>query len=78
MTTDAFWEIIAAAKTSSGGTWDGRMESLSELLSKLPPAEIVEFDRIFHEQRIRAYSWDLWGAAFISVKSIILSFVLFG
>src|SRR5262249_53956418 len=27
--------------------------------------EIVEFDKIFREYWIRAYTWDLWGAAYI-------------
>jgi len=65
MTTDTFWEIIAAAKANPDGSWDRRMETLSDLLSVLPPAEILEFDRIFSEQSVRAYSWDLWGAAYI-------------
>jgi len=65
MTTEAFWDIIAAAKAESGGSWEGRLEALAGLLSKLPPAEIVEFERNFQEQRIRAYTWELWGAAYI-------------
>lgn len=65
MTTDAFWDIVNAAKTTSDGTWDRRLERLAELLAKLPPAEVVEFQRNFREQRARAYTWDLWGAAVI-------------
>lgn len=37
---------------------------LTELLSELPPDEVVAFDRIFTERMHEAYSWDLWGAAY--------------
>ncbi len=65
MTNEAFWEIVDAAKAESGDAMDQRVRALAVRLEQLPPAEIVEFDRIFHEQRARAYTWDLWAAAYI-------------
>ncbi|MHB9106987.1 MAG: DUF4240 domain-containing protein [Armatimonadota bacterium] len=52
-------------KTLADLAWDRRVEALSNLLSTLPPEEILQFDRIFDEQMNRAYSRNLRGAAFI-------------
>jgi len=65
MTTDAFWDIDAGAKANAGGVWERRTDTFADLLERLPPAEIVEFERNFREQRARAYTWDLWGAGYI-------------
>ncbi|MHB9129832.1 MAG: DUF4240 domain-containing protein [Armatimonadota bacterium] len=65
MTNEAFWRIIAETRTLSDATMDGRVEALNNMLSKLPPEEIIQFDRIFREYMNQAYSYNLWGAAYI-------------
>jgi hypothetical protein len=39
------------------------VEALRELLAKIPPDEVREFDDQMHSLLIEAYTWDLWGAA---------------
>ena len=48
-----------------GGDPEAQAEELTDLLSDLPPDEIVAFDRLLHELLAAAYRWDLWGAAYI-------------
>jgi len=59
-----FWKLIAQSKR---GTTDcnEQAERLTELLKKLPPEEIYDFDRHFGRRRIEAYRWDLWAVAYI-------------
>jgi Protein of unknown function (DUF4240) len=60
-----FWTIVEAAKAASGRSFDGHAESLASHLATLPPEEIIAFQRTFDEFRNKAYSWDLWGAAYV-------------
>ena len=41
------------------------MEQLRARLAVVAPAEIVEFGTIFNEYSSRAYTWDLWAAAYL-------------
>jgi hypothetical protein len=65
MTDERFWEIIQRSYDKSDGDIDGQEEALAEELAPLSPEEIRAFDRIFTEQRRRAFTWGLWGAAYI-------------
>ncbi len=65
MDKTTFWKLIDATRRESEGDLDGQVELLRERLQALEPDEIVEFDRIFREYWIRAYTWDLWGAAYL-------------
>lgn len=64
MPADRFWEIIDRTATSEADR-DAQIEALRLELHKLPAAEIEAFERAFQEQQRRAYSWDLWGAAYV-------------
>ncbi len=57
-----FWRLIEAAKAKSGGECEEQVELLEKALVKLPPEEIIAFDRILDELCDEAYRWDLWGA----------------
>jgi hypothetical protein len=60
-----FWEIIAEACRSDphrAEEWDERLQA--ELM-ELEPDEIVEWNRIFDRLAARAYTVDLWGAAYL-------------
>jgi len=64
MTTSEFWKIVEKSKHGTESA-DEQAERLEQLLSELPPAEIVSFENIFTELRYAAYRWDLWGVAYI-------------
>lgn len=61
----AFWKRIDSARKDAEGNLDDQVEILRDHLQALEPEEIVEFDKIFREYWTRAYTWDLWGAAYI-------------
>lgn len=65
MNIATFWKIIADSLEEAEGDIEEQMEFLGEMLEELEPDEIVEFDRIFLEQWMRGFTWDLWAAAFI-------------
>lgn len=65
MDEQKFWELVESSKASAEGSFDDHEEELAALLSQLPPDDILSFERIFLEKTIRAYSWDLWGAAYV-------------
>ena len=64
MSDDAFWAIIA--KTTPFESDTGRQsQSLHDALKALSPDEIAAFETAFQRQQRKAYSWDLWGAAYV-------------
>lgn len=64
MPVDRFWDLIDRT-TKYESDQDTQMEALRSELRKLSGNEIEAFERAFHEQQRRAYSWDLWGAAYV-------------
>jgi hypothetical protein len=44
---------------------DDPVGALRERLTKLSPAEVLEFHRELHSQLANSYTWGLWGAAYI-------------
>lgn len=81
MTEDQFWDLIdqsrakqpaackllqkvraVAAKTESG---DRFLSRLRVLLDALQPADVKDFKLILDRQLARAYTWELWAAAYI-------------
>ena len=60
-----FWRIVGDTKSAAREDRERQVHELLERLSELEPAEIVDFDRIYHDLLARAYSWDLWGAAYV-------------
>lgn len=59
MDEPTFWSLIESSRGSD------QPEILQKKLEALPPAEIVEFDRIFTRLLDETYTWDLWAAAYI-------------
>ena len=64
MPADRFWELIGRT-TPYEADPERQLDALRQVLRDLPATEIEAFERTFHEQQRRAYSWDLWGAAYI-------------
>jgi hypothetical protein len=60
-----FWKLIDSSRKKAGGDPDEHVDILRERLQQLEPDEIVQFDKLFREHSARAYTWDLWGAAYL-------------
>ncbi len=67
MSLDRFWEIIETARRGPDlavRDVDEHYQVLADLLSELPPEEIVCFRDLFNDRKIAAYDWDLWAAIY--------------
>jgi Protein of unknown function (DUF4240) len=64
MPADRFWQIIERAGQSDHDP-DAHMEALRVALRGLPLEEIISFEVAFRRYLNEAYSWDLWGAAYV-------------
>jgi hypothetical protein len=65
MTLDQFWGIVEEVHRSSGGDMDAKCELLDKRLRQLSVDEVLSFTQHFTECEYRAYSWELWAAAYI-------------
>ncbi len=65
MNRTAFWKLIDASREHAGGDLDEQVAELRARLEQLEPDEIVDFGKLFADYWGRAYTWDLWGAAYI-------------
>jgi hypothetical protein len=65
MNHGAFWGLIASARADADNDTERQSELLEERLSKLPPRQIVRFQQIRRHMDERAYTWDIWGAAYV-------------
>jgi hypothetical protein len=64
MSDDKFWALIEGTVPYESNP-DRQLESLAAALNELPPEEIEAFEAAFWRQMNRAYTWDLWGAAYV-------------
>jgi Protein of unknown function (DUF4240) len=64
MTENRFWALIAETTIHQADS-DRQIEALRGTLRELSAAEIEAFERAFERERRRAYTWDLWGAAYV-------------
>ena len=60
-----FWEIVQLAHDQSDDDMGKKCEVIRTVISKLPRDDAVAFSRIFDSTMDRAYSWPLWGAAYV-------------
>jgi hypothetical protein len=65
MDLPAFWSIIEYAAKKGRGDQDAMLEALSSHLATLPPEHIAAFKQVMDELMHKAYTWELWGAAYI-------------
>jgi uncharacterized protein DUF4240 len=61
----AFWQLIAETRHSAGNDSGEQSSLLEERLRKLSPRAIVDFARIRKRLDARAYTWNLWAAAYV-------------
>jgi len=64
MREDRFWALIART-TAYEADPERQLEALRQALRELSPPEIEAFERAFHREQRRAYTWKLWGAAYV-------------
>jgi hypothetical protein len=60
-----FWRLIAETRSAAGKDTGRQTELLKDRLTRLSPQAIIEFARIRHRLDQRAYTWSLWGAAYV-------------
>jgi hypothetical protein len=65
MSDDRFWAIIDRTVKDESNP-DRQLETLRAALSELSREEAEAFDASFRKQMNRAYTWDLWGAAYVA------------
>lgn len=65
MTDQQFWTIIESGGPKAQDDPERQLAAVRKKLAGLPPDEIRDFQRLFHEKLVAAYSWDLWGAAYV-------------
>ena len=66
MTTDEFWDLVDAARIEAHtASSDAVLESMSAKLAGVSPEEMVSFRDRYDEAMAQAYTWPLWGAAYI-------------
>jgi hypothetical protein len=64
MPADKFWKIIEHATKSSDDP-DTQIEALRVALHELSLEEVIAFEMAFRRYLNQAYTWDLWGAAYV-------------
>jgi Protein of unknown function (DUF4240) len=60
-----FWRLVEQARRDAGGDTERQSELLAELLATLPAAQIADFGAIRRRLDAQAYTWDVWGAAYV-------------
>lgn len=58
-----FWEIVDRTREGARGDVEEHADLLVERLAQLDPEAVVDFARHFETRFVRAFRWDLWGAA---------------
>jgi hypothetical protein len=64
MPADKFWQIVARAAESDHDP-DVHVNALRAALRELTLEEIISFEVAFRRYLNEAYTWDLWGAAYV-------------
>ena len=64
MAEDTFWGIVDRS-AQAGNDPDARVDALRLALRQLSLDEVVAFEVTFRRFLNKAYTWDLWGAAYV-------------
>ena len=60
-----FWYLVEQARRDAGGDTERQSELLETWLGTLPAEQIADFGAIRRSLDERAYTWGLWGAAYV-------------
>lgn len=63
--SDTFWALIDKTRNISNGDVDKQKQLITDELSMYSPEIIIEFDKMLHNYRDRAYRQSLWDAAYL-------------
>ncbi|TDT95587.1 uncharacterized protein DUF4240 [Streptomyces sp. 846.5] len=58
-----FWQLIDETREGAQGDPVEHADLLVERLVERTPDEVIDFARLFEARMVRAWRWDLWGAA---------------
>lgn len=65
MGIDEFWKLIGDAHQRSQGDMDRKCELVQKTVESMSPGTAAAFSKHFDESMNRAYTWGLWGAAYV-------------
>lgn len=65
MDEQGFWTIVESGGPADLEDPETKLDAVSEALNKLSPPEVVSFQGWFDQKVAAAYTWDLWGAAYL-------------
>jgi hypothetical protein len=65
MDDERFWAIVAEVEPTVADDPEGFDEELAERLAELGPEEVVAFSNAWTRHANRAFTWDLWAAAWL-------------
>src|SRR5262245_43230175 len=60
-----FWSLVQRAHDAAPDDMDRKCESLKAEIAKLSATDASDFAVLFDAMRDKAYSYDLWGAAYV-------------
>jgi Protein of unknown function (DUF4240) len=61
----AFWRLVTDTRAAADDDTGRQSELLDARLRRLPAEQIAAFERIRHALDLRAYTWDVWAAAYV-------------
>ena len=65
MDESQFWDIVQRAHDAAGDDMDRKGQVLKQEIAKLSKDDALAFGDLFDAIRAKAYSHELWGAAYI-------------
>jgi hypothetical protein len=65
MSIDDFWNIVERVHAASPHNMENKCRRLADELRRLSADEVLSFGTHFSDCFIKAYHWDIWGAAFL-------------
>lgn len=66
MDDEKFWGIVGTAHERSGGDMESKCVLIRDAVSKLSKSDAAAFALAFDSKMDAAYSWELWGAAYVA------------
>jgi hypothetical protein len=61
----AFWQLTADTRAAAQNATDGQSDLLEQRMRRLGAGQIAQFERIRQRLDEQAYTYELWGAAYV-------------
>ena len=65
MSSNRFWELIGRSLKLSDGNRKNQLSAMRQILRRMQPKEIIDFQVHFDTAMTKSYSWELWAAVYI-------------